>query len=140
VAVLLVEEEKRRRMKNNNNRFYSPGTFSSSVTSPQYRYIEDKLLKTPLEDDRKLVVGIILSRYLINVKRLEKEKAYEIIWQWLDMCAKLRPLEPSKSYFDRYVVKQELKNAQENGIPAMTERTLRTDYPEIYEELKTHRS
>jgi hypothetical protein len=65
-----------------------------------------------------------LSRYLINIKRLEYEQAYEIIWQWLDMCAKLRPLQPRKSQFDRDVVKRELKQAQENGIPAMTENTL----------------
>jgi hypothetical protein len=81
-----------------------------------------------------------LSRYLINIKRLEYEQAYEIIWQWLDMCAKLRPLQPRKSQFDRDVVKRELKQAQENGIPAMTENTLQSDYPHIYKELKTHRS
>jgi hypothetical protein len=63
---------------------------------------------------------------------LEYEKAYEIIWQWLEECAKLRRLEPSRSYFDRYVVKHQLELAQDNGIPAMTESTLQEKYPELY--------
>ena len=121
------KEERRieRYKKNNNNHSYH--TIGTAVLIPQcYLYVE-KLLKTPLEDDRKLAVGIILSRYLINVKKLECEQAYEIIWQWLDKCANLRRLEPSRSYFDRYVVRYQLELAQENGIPAMTEHTLRTD-------------
>ncbi|HZA48177.1 MAG TPA: hypothetical protein VE521_04540 [Nitrososphaera sp.] len=56
------------------------------------------------------------------------------------MCAKLRPLKPRKSQYDRGVVKYQLKKAKENGIPAMTENTLQSDYPHIYKELKTHRS
>jgi hypothetical protein len=127
---------------NNNNGSHSIGTLSSSSSGifqiPQhYRYIEEKLLKTPLEDDRKLVVGIILSRYLINIKGLEYDQAHEIIWQWLDMCARLRPLQPRKSQFDRDVVKHQLKLAQDNGIPAMTEHTLKEKYPGLYSKLWT---
>lgn len=103
----------------------------------QYRYIEDKLLKTPLDDDRKLVVGIILSRYLINVKRLDYEQAHKIIWQWLDKCAQLRRLEPSDSYFERYVVRRQLEAAIQIKRLPMTEYTLQEKYPELYETLKS---
>jgi hypothetical protein len=56
------------------------------------------------------------------------------------MCAKLRPLQPRKSQFDREVVRYQLELAQKNSIPAMTENTLQSNYPHIYKELKTHRS
>lgn len=123
---------------NNNYSYYSQGTFSSSSYSvpQQFQYIEARLLKTPIEDNRKLVVGLVLSRYLINIKKLEYEEAYKIIWEWLDRCAKLKPLQPSNSYFDRYVVRYQLDTAQENGIPPMSEYKMKSDYPELYESLK----
>jgi hypothetical protein len=127
-------EQQQQIIKSRNNSFYPTGTFQ---IPQQYQYIEDRLLKTPIDDDRKLVVGIILSRYLINVKRLEYEKAYEIIWQWLDSCAKIKRLEPSRSYFDQEVVRYQLDLAQKNGIPAMTETKLQEKYPGLYSKLWT---
>lgn len=43
-------------------------------------YVE-KVLDTPIDDGRKLVVGIILSRYLISIKRLEYEKAASVYFK-----------------------------------------------------------
>jgi hypothetical protein len=132
------EEKERERKKKHHHHHYSYSTEGALSHIPQqYRYIEEKLLKTPIDDDRKLVVGIILSRYLINTKKLEYEQAHEIIWQWLDLCTKLKPLEPRKSQFDREVVRYQLDLAQKNGRLAMTETKLQEKYPGLYSKLWT---
>jgi hypothetical protein len=131
-------QRQKHQARNNNNKYsYSIGTYA--VPQNYYPYIE-KLLETSIEDNRKLVVGLILSRYLINIKRLEYEKAYDEIWQWLDKCSQLRRLEPSASYFDRYVVQYQLERAKDNGMPPMSENRLRSDYPGLYEVLKLSNS
>jgi hypothetical protein len=58
----------------------------------QFAYIEKVLIQEQrtIDDYRKLGVGLILSRYLINVKGLGYEQAHSIIWQWLDKCDQLK--------------------------------------------------
>ena len=46
----------------------------------------DKLLQTPIPDFRKLVIDLVLSPYLINVRKLSYEESYKIIKEWLDKC------------------------------------------------------
>jgi hypothetical protein len=108
------------------------------IIPSQFIYIEKILLlqeQKPLDDYRKLVVGLILSRYLINIKGLNYEQAHKIIWNWLDKCAQLRRLEPSRSYFDRCVVKHQLNEAKNSGRLPMTLSTMKAKYPELYETL-----
>jgi hypothetical protein len=89
----------------------------------------------PIDDHRKLVVGLILSRYLINIRGLDYEQAHKIIWDWLNRCVQLRRLEPPTSHFDRYVVQHQLWQAQETGRLPMTLSTMKAKYPELYETL-----
>jgi|YelNatPaOPRAMG01_1025707.scaffolds.fasta_scaffold10580_9 hypothetical protein len=51
----------------------------------QYEYIE-KLLQSPMMDGRHRVLWLILPPYLINVKKLSDEEAYEIITKYLERC------------------------------------------------------
>jgi hypothetical protein len=55
------------------------------------RWIET-LLEIPISDHRKYALWRIVAPYLINVRRLSHEDAVIIIRNWLDKCAKLKPL------------------------------------------------
>jgi hypothetical protein len=57
----------------------------------------EKLLKTPIPDHRKYCIWRILAPYLINVKHLSFDEAFDIIDKWLDRCNNLEKLD-----FDSY--------------------------------------
>jgi hypothetical protein len=133
----LVGEMELKRQKNHvySNSTRPPISISNGGQIPsQFAYIERLLVQEqrPIDDYRKLVVNLILSRYLINIKGLDYEQSYQIIWQWLNKCAQLRRLEPSNSFFERYVVRRQLQEAIESRRLPMTESTLQTKYSELY--------
>jgi Primase X len=107
------------------------------IIPSQFLYTEKILLEQqkPIDDHRKLVVGLILSRYLINIRGLDYEQAHKIIWDWLNKCAQLRRLQPSTSHFDRYVVEHQINEAQDSGRLPMTLQTMQAKYSELYETL-----
>jgi hypothetical protein len=71
------------------------------INSPAtIRWIE-KLLQTPIDDYRKLVVWRILIPYLVNIKRLAGDYANDIIQSWLDKCSFLRRLDFDPSHMIR---------------------------------------
>jgi len=53
----------------------------------------DSLLETPIEDHRKYVMWRILAPYLINVRELSKDEAFNVIRDWLNKCHQLRKLD-----------------------------------------------
>lgn len=108
---------------------------SSSGAGNTIGWIEKILADTPIDDHRKLVVGLILSRYLTNVKKLGGNEASAIIWQWLDKCEQLRRLEPSRHYFDREVVSRQLEQAWQSKIWPMRIDTMLQKYPDLYKKL-----
>jgi hypothetical protein len=63
---------------------FIPSTSNSGTSTP---WIEKVLADTPIDDYRKLTVALILSRYLINVKKLDYDPAYAIIWEWFEAAA-----------------------------------------------------
>lgn len=102
-------------------------------------WIENLIQNIRLVDSRKLVVGIILSRYLINVRQLDYEQTYSIIWEWLDKCAALKPLEPSsKRDYDRRVVNMQIKAALKSGRLPMSLTTMQEKYPDLYKGLRNN--
>lgn len=50
----------------------------NKVDNKYYTWIEH-LLQNPIEDYRKLVIDIILSLYLINIRKLSYSESYQII-------------------------------------------------------------
>ena len=58
------------------------------------------LLETPIDDYRKNTVGLILAPYLINIRGLPYDAAYEKIKDWLEKCNNKRHLD---SNFDRLI-------------------------------------
>ena len=53
--------------------------------SGQYRYIE-KILESPIMDGRHRILWLVLPPYLINVKKLSDEEAFEVIMKYMQKC------------------------------------------------------
>ena len=95
----------------------------------------EKLLKTPIPDHRKYCIWRILAPYLINVKHLSFEEAFDIIDKWLDKCNDLEALD-----FDtERKINDCLNSAVNKGYlpisfdnPSKEPRTLKTDNRELY--------
>jgi hypothetical protein len=77
----------------------------------EWRYIE-WLLRTPIDDGRDIAIWLILSPYLINIKKLSFEQAYDVIMEWLDRCDSLRKV---GSGF-KSIVRYRLRYAQRTGF------------------------
>jgi hypothetical protein len=95
----------------------------------------ERLLKTPILDHRKYCIWRILAPYLINVKRLSFDEAFDIIDKWLCKCNDLEPLD-----FDTETkVNDCLNSAVDIGYlpisldnPEKEPKTLKTDNRELY--------
>jgi hypothetical protein len=99
----------------------------------------ERLLKTPIPDHRKYWIWRIHAPYLINVKRLPFEEAFDIIDKWLDKCNELEELD-----FDTDTKINDCINCAVNkgylpisfDNPLKEPRTLKTDKRELYDLVK----
>ena len=87
-------------------KFGIPGDRSHSIT-----WIET-LLQTPIDDYRKIAIGLVLSPYLINIKKLSYNSASIIIRDWLKKCSQLRPLDANFDYRVKYCLNSASKKLQ----------------------------
>ena len=95
----------------------------------------ESLLKTPIPDHRKYCIWRIHAPYLINVKHLTFEEAFDIIDKWLCKCNDLEALD-----FDtKTKVNGCLNSAVDRGYlpisldnPHKEPKTLKTDNKELY--------
>jgi len=94
----------------------------------------ESLLKIPLDDYRKTIVKLVLAPYLVNLRRLHHDNAFEIINNWLDSCAKLRKLE----FNLKYLINDVIVSAAKTDYMPMRIDTLKKRNPEIYRILKTN--
>jgi hypothetical protein len=53
--------------------------------SGQYRYIE-RILQSPIMDGRHRILWLILPPYLINVKKLSDDEAFDVIMKYMQKC------------------------------------------------------
>jgi hypothetical protein len=89
------------------------------------------LLETPIADYRKNTLSLILGPYLINVKKLSYEDAFNIIKGWLNRCNSIMRLD---SNFD-YRIKYALENSIKNGFLPMKFNTLKEKNRALYDNL-----
>jgi hypothetical protein len=89
------------------------------------------LLETPIADYRKNTLSLILGPYLINVKKLSYEDAFNIIKDWLNRCNSIKRL---NSNFD-YRIKYALENSIKNGFLPMKFNTLKEKNRALYDNL-----
>jgi Primase X len=80
----------------------------------------ETLLQTPVEDYRKNAIALILTPYLINIKKISYDDSFSLIKDWLMKCNELRDLD---SDFD-YRIKDSLYTAMRKETLPMRSDTL----------------
>jgi Primase X len=101
----------------------------STASNDEIYWIE-KLLQTPLADNRKYCVWRILTPYLLNKRKMSSQAAFVIIQDWLLQCNKLRRLD-----FDlKYRVNDSIERAVSRYMPIAYEK-LKEENPELYLEI-----
>lgn len=101
----------------------------------------EMILQRGVEDQRKDLLFWVLAPYLITVRKLDYDKAHEILEQWLDKCNDVRRLYPDRSSF-RIRVDYCLKYCLERldtpkpRLPVKLQ-TFKEYYPELYRGLFT---
>jgi Primase X len=120
---LVGEKEKETKFQNRVKRAY--GIQSGQIST--LTWIET-LLKTPIEDYRKNTIGLILSPYLVNIKKLSYSDAFQVIKNWLRKCNELRYLDTNFDYKIKYSLNAAIRKRQ---LPMKFE-TLKTKNIELY--------
>ena len=125
--LLLLMNSNRRNTNNNNNNNNSNNYYLINY----YEWIE-KLLQTPIEEYRKLVLWKILCPYLVNIKKFSPNDSFQILKEWLNKCNSLRKLDfnPNQKIKDNF---KRVGNFYPLGI-----QKLKTDkeYSKLYQLLK----
>ena len=81
---------------------------------------------------RKTTMELVLSPYLVNVKKCDYHTAYNIIIEWLDKCGRIRLLD----FKPRYKVNYALKRANYGPVLyPMRLDTIKSKYPQMYAEI-----
>jgi len=87
------------------------------------------LLKTPLPDYRKMIIWLVLSRYLINVLGMTYEDAFSIIKKWVMRCDEEKPLYPG--HFD-IIIRDRLRQAVKDKKYPIGLHRLKMENIELY--------
>jgi Primase X len=66
---------------------------SNTKTTPTKRVWIEILLDTPIEDYRKYALRGIIAPYLVNIRKLAYDDAFNVMKTWLNSCDKIRPLD-----------------------------------------------
>jgi len=91
----------------------------------------ETLLQTPVSDFRKNAIGLILAPYLINIRKMSYDEAFQKLKDWLDKCNELRRLDPNFSYKIKYSLNAAIRKQQ---LPLKL-TTLESKNKELYEML-----
>jgi hypothetical protein len=111
---------------------YSQGTSRNNNTIP---WIE-KLLQTPLEDYRKFALWCIIAPYLINIKKLSYNDAFNTIKDWLNKCHTSRRLD----FKPDYLIKYNLNNAKRIGYFPIGLNKLKEENSDLYQIVSNSKS
>ena len=101
---------------------------NQNQNGPQSIYWIEKLLQTPIGDQRKHCIWRILAPYLVKVKNLSDEEAYSIIIAWLEGCSKLERL----SFYYRPRVRNDIRSARRMGCYPISLSNLQNENPRLY--------
>lgn len=101
--------------------------FQYSSNSAKINWIEI-LLQIPIGDYRKNAIALILSPYLVNIRKISYRECYFIIKDWLSKCNALRGLDTD---FDNRI-KYSLNTALRTQRLPMKFDTLKTKNPDLH--------
>lgn len=127
-AFIVNKTLKESRIKNNKrfkNIQYNSSSANSSYSNNNYNKFStipwiELLLNLSIEDYRKNAINLILSPYLITVKKFSYEQSFTILKKWLQNCNKIRGLDFDIDYYVNVAVNNSIKK----GIPPMKFTTL----------------
>lgn len=94
-----------------------------------YEYIA-RLLLHPVTDGRNRLLWLVLAPYAVSILRLEREKAIDLVREYLEACHELNPCQDVLDKVEQYV-----DNAAnvENGLKPPKLETLQESDPELFE-------
>jgi hypothetical protein len=92
-------------------------------TNKGYLYVED-LLAHPVADGRHRLTWLVLSPYLVNVKKLDDETAIEKIRAFVSAAGETSAM--------RRFIEYNVRRARRNGLLPPTFSTLKKEHPDIY--------
>jgi Primase X len=130
-AYLVDQKFKEMKQQQQKQQFSKYSNRSTSTTSNSVILWIEKLLQTPIEDHRKITVSLILTPYLVNIKKLPYDESYDIINGWLDKCNSLRRLDSGFSLR----IKHALKSAIKTGYKPMRFENLKKRNMALYNTL-----
>jgi hypothetical protein len=91
----------------------------------------EKLLETPLADNRKYCLWKILIPYLANIKKLPKYEIFPILIEWLDKCDRMKSID----FRSQSRIEDNLRNVKDY-LPISFDN-LKDDNFELYKALKS---
>jgi len=97
----------------------------------EIKWIENNLLKTALDDARKIITNLVLAPYLVNIRHLPFEESSFIIEDWLNKCRSQRELD----FNPKNLVNSALNGAIKTGYKPMSLNTLKERNHMIYQKL-----
>jgi hypothetical protein len=75
------------------------------------------------------MVDLVLAPFLIVIKHMSPEQAYDIIKEWLIKCDNIEKLNPSFGYFDNRI-KAAINNSIHSRIPPILVENIENRYPD----------
>jgi hypothetical protein len=96
--------------------------------TPSKRVWIEVLLNMPIEDYRKEAIRRILAPYLINIRKLTYDDAFNVIKNWLDSCDNVNPL----NFNANVRIKYSLRAATHVGYRPVGFNDLKVENGELY--------
>jgi hypothetical protein len=107
--------------------------YDSNISSipKRYQWIEEKLLKTPIPDYRKITIDLVLVPFFIVIKKLTANQTFDLTKEYIIRCHELQPLKPSVYSFKNRI-KIAIEKSIKNKIPPIKIKNMRNKYPQWY--------
>jgi len=100
-------------------------------TMPTKHLWIETLLDTPIDDYRKYAIRRIIAPYLINIRKLAYDNAFEITKKWLNNCDKIKPLD----FNANIKIKDALRAANRVGYLHIGFSDLKSENGELYKHI-----
>ncbi|MEM0288274.1 MAG: DNA primase noncatalytic subunit PriX [Nitrososphaerota archaeon] len=120
----IVKMHRQKRKRRNDDQYKR-----NYMTNPFSKGWIEELLQHPVADGRHRLLWHVIAPYLINVKRLSLQDAFEIAQRYFDECSKIKPLDAS---FGREIIRY-LKYAEKDGYPPWRLETIKEKDPQLFE-------
>jgi hypothetical protein len=95
----------------------------------------EKLLQTPIQDHRKYCIWRIFGPYLLNVRGMSYEQAFNIIREWLDRCSQQKR---RLDFHPKSKIDEGLKGVAKKGYFPIGLDKLKTENDRFYSLLHDH--